>query len=480
MISTKNVSNGILIVAVVPVLFLLAAIAYSRPGYFTSQTYMAGLIGLELLAVALWRFRQIFFALLMYVFLSAGSNLPGSSFGTRGRWVFLGIGALAGSLIALKEGGKFRLGFFHLVSLSCVLAALASAAVSRYPDLAMLKALSLFLLFVYAASGARVAIEGRENRFLNGLVIGCEILVGGTAVLYAAGIEVMGNPNSLGAIMGVVGIPVLLWGMLASKELAKDRFTRRRRVAMFCLCVYLIYYSHARAGMLAALVSSALLCVGLREYKMLARGFGLLLVMIAAAAILRPQAVSTSVSGFTSDVVYKGKEQGVLASRQSPWNEAIDTIKSHVWFGTGFGTKDTAFESTMRTDNLAANFARAEYGSSYLAVVAWVGIVGMLPFVLLMFLIAGPVIRTFRWMRATRSVLHPAVPLALVVMAGLIHAGLEDWLFAVGYYLCVFFWSMAFVLVDIAPATSRISAFSLYARCNPWPSGQQALVPGRG
>jgi hypothetical protein len=27
----------------------------------------------------------------------------------------------------------------------------------------------------------------------------------------------------------------------------------------------------------------------------------------------------------------------------------------------------------------------------------------------------------------------------------------EDWLFAPGYYLCVFFWSLAFVLVDVAP-----------------------------
>jgi O-antigen ligase len=480
LISTKNVSNGIFVVAAVPVLFLLAALAYSRPGYFTNETYMAGFVGLEVLLLALWQFRQIFFPLLMYVFLSAGTGLPGASFGTRGRWVFLGIGALVGVLITLKEG-KFRLSFFHLVSLACVSAALASAAVSRYPDLAILKALSLLLLFVYAASGARVAVEGRENRFVDGLVLGCEFLVAVTAAFYAAGNEVIGNPNSLGAIMGVVAMPVLLWGVLTSRELSRDAFTRRHRVAMFFLCVYLVYYSHARAGMLAAVASCALLCVGLREYKILAKGFAFLLVMVAAAAILRPEAVSNSVSGFTSDVVYKGHEGGgVLASRESPWNEAVDTIKSHVWFGTGFGTKDTAFDSTMRTDNLAANFARAEYGNSYLAVVVWVGVVGMLPFVLLLLLLAGPVIRTFRWMRATGSALHPAVPLALVVVAGVIHAGLEDWLFAVGYYLCVFFWSIAFVLVDIAPATSRIPIFSSYFRRNPLPSERQVLVPGRG
>jgi O-antigen ligase len=480
LILTKDISNGVVAAVSIPVVFLLAGLAYLRPGYFTSATYMAVFIGLEVLAVALWQFRQAFFPLLIYVFLSAGTNLPGNSFGTRGRWIFLGIGALVGALITLKEG-KFRLAFFHLVSLSCVLAALASAAVSRYPDMAMLKALSLFLLFIYAASGARIAVEGRENRFLDGLVLGCEILVGVTAVFYAAGNEVMGNPNSLGAIMGVVAVPVLLWGVLTSRELSKGAFARRHRAAMFFLSVYLLYYSHARAGMLAAIASCALLCVGLREYKMLAKGFAFLLVMVAAAAIFRPEAVSNSVSGFTSDVVYKGHGGGgVLASRESPWNEAMDTIKSHVWFGTGFGTKDTAFDSTMRTDNLAISFARAEYGNSYLAIVVWVGVVGMLPFALLLLLLAGPVLRTFRWMRATGSALHPAVPLALVVVAGVIHAGLEDWLFAVGYYMCVFFWSMAFVLVDIAPATSRIPEFSSYSRRNPLPSERQVLVPGRG
>jgi hypothetical protein len=39
----------------------------------------------------------------------------------------------------------------------------------------------------------------------------------------------------------------------------------------------------------------------------------------------------------------------------------------------------------------------------------------------------------------------------MVIFAGLIHAAFEDWLFAPGYYLCVFFWSVAFVLIDFAP-----------------------------
>jgi hypothetical protein len=44
--------------------------------------------------------------------------------------------------------------------------------------------------------------------------------------------------------------------------------------------------------------------------------------------------------------------------------------------------------------------------------------------------------------------------LAGVLAAGLVHAAFEDWLFAPGYYLCVFFWALAFVMVDVLATTS--------------------------
>jgi hypothetical protein len=41
----------------------------------------------------------------------------------------------------------------------------------------------------------------------------------------------------------------------------------------------------------------------------------------------------------------------------------------------------------------------------------------------------------------------------MLVLAGMVHASFEDWLFAPGSYLCVLFWCMAFILVDVAPAS---------------------------
>jgi len=48
-----------------------------------------------------------------------------------------------------------------------------------------------------------------------------------------------------------------------------------------------------------------------------------------------------------------------------------------------------------------------------------------------------------------------AVAVVGVVIAGLVNAGFEDWLFAMGYYLCVVFWGLAFVLVDYVSLAER-------------------------
>jgi hypothetical protein len=80
---------------------------------------------------------------------------------------------------------------------------------------------------------------------------------------------------------------------------------------------------------------------------------------------------------------------------------------------------------------------------------------GVLPFLLLMLILFRKVVETLLWMVRTGNPCLPAVPLAMVVLAGMIHAGLEDWMFAPGNYLCVFFWSMAFIFVDQAPSPAR-------------------------
>lgn len=427
----------------------LALAAYARPGYFTSQIYLGGLLLLEFLIAAVWMYRQVFFPLVLVSFLFAGVDLPVGSFWVMGRWLFLGVGALAGLAIMLKSR-THRVGGFHALAFFAVLAALVSAAVCRYTGFALLKVLSLFLLFIYCATGVRLAVNGRENRFFSGLLIGCEILVGGLALLYFAGIQALGNPNSLGAVMGVVGAPILLWGTL----LQENSFVHHRRLLLCVLSLYLELHSHSRAGILAAFLSCGLLCVALRRYKLLAQGVIVILIATTASAIFDPDGFQRMVSEMTLSVVYKGKDPalGVLSSRQTPWQGAVESIRKHFWFGSGFGVTDNGQDASAHLSSFqTAEAATRENGSSYLTIMTWVGMAGVLPFAFMLLVLLGKVLRTIFWMLNTQDPLHPAVPLAMVIFAGLVHAFFEDWLFAAGYYLCVFFWSMAFVLWDVAP-----------------------------
>jgi len=442
---TERIPKAILVAAAAVLGALaLAYFAYSRPGYFSSQMYLGGLLLLEFLVAAVWMYRRVFFPLVILTFLLAGVDLPVGSVWTALRWVFLGVGALTGLFLMLKEHGH-HFGLFHVLAMFSVLATLVSAAVSLYPTVTLLKALSVLLLFLYGSTGVRLAVSGRQDRFFAGLVTGCEVFVGTIAAFYAAGIEAMGNPNSLGAVMGVVGAPILLWGTLVSEK----PFDRRRRMALYAIAMYLTYASQARAGMVAALISSGLLCLVLSKY--LARGVIVVAILFAASGILQPEKVSNSVSS----VIFKGDStRGLLTSRESPWQSAVDRISRHFWFGTGLGTIEKPQSANVRVGMFASSTAVAEEnGSSYLFIMAGVGLFGAVPFSLLLILLLSKIFRTVGWMIRTGSANHAAVPLAAVIVAGMIHAGFEDWLFAPGYYLCVMFWSLAFIFVDVAPSS---------------------------
>jgi len=443
-----------------------------RPGYFTNSTYLGGILALEIVLACLWRFDKVFFPVTMGCFLVAATGLPLSGPSFTIRWLFLAVGALVGFSIWMRTSRASHFGVFHLVALFCVLSALASASASATPITGSLKAGSLFLLFLYASTGGRVALAGREKAFVHGLVLACEVLVFVVSACYFAGFNIFGNPNNLGAVIGVVAIPVLLWAALV----AEDRAQAQRRYTALALCGVLLYMTACRA----ALVADALLAIGL---AMALRRPGLLLrVTFAVALFLELMAVANpshmgqlmdSVSG---RLIFKlqghPSHQGIFGSRETPWDDTISAVKRHPWFGTGFGTSEAGDEGSgiQGSSIYTVEGTNREHGSSYLAMAEYMGLLGILPFLLLLVLLMRTAAQAFHWMRRTGSPSHYAVPFALVTVAGLIHAGFEDWLFAAGSYLCVFFWVSAFLLVDLAAGTNanvRMPAAQPVARFAP-------------
>jgi O-antigen ligase len=449
-------------------------LAIYRPYMLFSTDILGAVLFGQLMLLGLWKFRERFFPLMLAAFVWAGTALPMSGAWNMGRWGVLAVGAVAGLVVYVRDH-THHFGLLHLMALFAVIAAIVSALVSTHPEVAILKAGSLFLLFLYAATGGRLAIISRELRFFSGLLLGCEVLVYICAVThFVFRYALFGNPNSLGAVMGVVAAPLLMWGYVvsASPDL------RRRRGAALALAVLLLLSTYSRASIVAAIVAFLMLCVGLRRYKLLVTGASLALVLaLCAVAVAPPEMPSGSM---VSVFVYKGHEQsGALGSRRSVWDQTVRSIRQHPWFGTGFGTSVTTYDS-MHAGMFASSTATSrEHGNSYLAISEWVGMLGVVPFLLMILLLLSQVVRVIAWMRRTGDPFVSAVPIAAVIAAGLVHAAFEDWMFAVGYYLCVFFWVLAFSLFDVLPALAPAAVpLVMPSTSRPWTENLRAAASG--
>lgn len=422
-----------------------------RPFLFANTTYLSAILFLEIVVACLWRFEKVFFPITMVCFLVAATELPLASESLTLRWFFLGVGALVGSIIWMRTNRTRHFGLFHLVALFCVFSAVASASSSVVARIGLLKVGSLFLLFVYASTCGRIAMLGREQSFVRGLVRVCEVLVFAVSGCYLVGYNMFGNPNNLGAIIGVVTTPILLWAALT----AEDRGERQRRYIALALCGILLYITVCRAAIIADAVVTIVLTLALRRPRMLVRAVFAGALLLETMAVLNPSHMSDFMDSLTGRFIFKMEGQtnpGIFGSRRTPWENTLSAVKRHPWFGTGFGTSDLGPGGSVTRESsiYTVEGTNREHGSSYLAMAEYMGMLGILPFIFLLILLFRAITRTYTLMRKTGSPFHYAVPFALVSLAGLIHAGFEDWLFATGSYLCVFFWVSAFLLVDLA------------------------------
>jgi O-antigen ligase len=442
------------VIIVVAGFVLLGFILYARPQYLANPQVLGAVIASQILLFSLARYKQFFFVILMAAFLWAGIDLPLSGSWLQGRWIVLAIGALTGLAIYMRDPNH-RFGLIHLMALSCVLSAVVSASVSAYPQEALLKSLSLFLLFLYGATGARLAVPLFEpQKFFRKLLVACEAITYVTAVAYLLlRWSIFGNPNSLGAIMGVVVVPVMLWGFLCAESI----MTKRRLGFCLALAIALLMSTYARAGIAGAAVACFTVCIAMRQYRLLIGGMAASLVIATLTAVLIPQPTGMIEDGAPKSIsslfLYKGKPaEDLMASRRGPWDQTVAVIKQHPWFGSGFGTSVTNRSATYfeltRARFVDSRMIR-EHGNSYLAIAEWSGLLGVFPFYLLIGATAAQAKTALMRLRRSGNIFAPTVPAAAILVAGLIDAGFEDWLFAVGYYLSVFLWAMTFILADL-------------------------------
>jgi len=278
--------------------------------------------------------------------------------------------------------------------------------------------------------------------------------------------------------MSIGVFPILLWGWLTSD----GPVAKGRRLVGLLLCVYLVHSSMARAGMASVMLVTVIFCVCLHQSRLLVKIAALALFVTSVSGMLAPEALYTQLGDLKDAVLYKGhKEQGVLGSRQGPWDDSIASIKQHPWFGTGYGTSPTGENAEVGYGRFSSSAEEnREHGSSYISIAEWVGLLGVLPFIALVVVTVSNVWKVCAWMRRTADPTHYSIPLAMVVLAGLIHASFEDWLFAVGSYPCLLFWVFAFVLADIVPGAAVVPAAGTVPRTSrPLPADFGAVVSNR-
>jgi O-antigen ligase len=203
------------------------------------------------------------------------------------------------------------------------------------------------------------------------------------------------------------------------------------------------------------------------------------LFLIAAGGMFAPQTLDQQLGDMEDALLYKGhKDQGVLGSRRTPWEKSIASIKEHPIFGTGYGTNPSGEDPGLGFGRFASSAETVrENGSSYTTIAEWVGLLGVVPFIALLGVALLNVWKVCAWMRRTGNPHHYSIPLAMVVLSGLIHANFEGWLFAVGSYLSIYFWIFAFLLTDLVPDAVEVPVPGVVF--HPSPASFGTVLPNR-
>jgi O-antigen ligase len=441
------------VLAAASVIFLLY-LSVRRP-YLFGESNVLALLVLVVAGFIASQYETHFWAIMIAVFLWAGSAFPLAGAMGLFRWVVLGLGAFLGIGYYVRSSTRIPFNYLHLLALFTVIAAFASAIVSVNPVITVLKALSLAGLFVYASIGARVLWSRNPEPFVRKLVLIAEGLVYFSAICYAAGFEAWGSSNSLGLIMGCLCWPVLLWRFM----LPPSRQGFPRRFFVLLVCGALLVLSLSRASMIAASLTSIFLLVGARRYRALLLGVSLFAAILLNTFLVAPRRFQAA----SETLMYKkGGRGNVMDSRQKPWERSVATFREHPWLGLGFGAADNSTDQRL-TYATTGQLTR-ERGSSYLTMLETTGVLGTLPCALLILALICEIWKVFLWLRRAGRVNQPAVVAAAIILAGLVNASFEDWMLAVGYYMSVIFWVLALSLRD-------------WMACPVWPEAQLVGEP---
>jgi len=255
-----------------------------------------------------------------------------------------------------------------------------------------------------------------------------------------------GNPNSLGAFVSLVA-PVLLLRIF--DPLHKRGPEPYANVALAISSLVFLLMSRSRAGILGTILGC-----GWWLYFSYRKAFRAFLGGVAVCGVITWAYFPGYLKSLDEVYLRKGGAY-VLQSREDLWGASWNAAKDSPVIGVGFGAAKGYSEDWEL--GFATSGASREKGSSYLALIEEVGVIG---FGLLMAPLAWALIGAADRLSRLRTRHPPAaefwstLTLSACLVGGLGNAFSEAWLTAAGFFTTVIFWMAFGVLASRLAAPS--------------------------
>ncbi len=419
------------------------------------------------------------------------------------RWPVLLVLAALSVAFALRRGGRPPTSAFVLAVAALAGLALLSALWSPRPLLSGAHA-GLFVLALGTCAALAWAAWGRPDTVslvVDGVLLGLALVALGGLVLLAVEYDraVMpattefaaryqglgGGPNTATMVMAL-GVP-----LVAQRLLRGQRWSRVATGVLLVVLLGSIVASGSRGALLAAFGGLAVLAVltpRARRQKALALG-GVAIALLVAIVVMRapdplpPGTPSTFVPPFPGhsespfepkgdfvdanfvlrledDVGHPGlgvadtrrRTRTLLNSsgRAQAWSGTVGLVAERPIAGYGFGLEDKAFVDRY------INFHSAVPENSYLGLSLQLGAVGILAFVTVFVLLFATGASAFRELDDRTRLLLAGC--AGAVASGLVLAGFQSFLYAIGSNAALTFWLAAFMVAAAAATRERAAA----------------------
>jgi O-antigen ligase len=312
------------------------------------------------------------------------------------------------------------------------LAAVATILTSYVPSLTALKALTLVAMIIFLGTTSRWLAEeagplavrrlgrGWVLFSMPALILSTYFWLRGDGASYSDGgfLGTTGNTNSFGALAAFL-LPLLAARLFGHKLSFSGSFLPSAGFVL--LIVYLLYISRSRASLLAFVVSMVV-CYFIEPRSQIFRvaaGGGVAVLLFLTA---RPESSINAIEQFA----YKGSAQhGILGSRLGLWVASTRDFMENPLMGIGYGITDSK-EERWQVDT-ATRGVKEERGSSPLAVLSQVGLLGGVPYLAAVLLVA---IRSVLFARQVHDPWLTAMTAS--VWAGITNSLFEGWMTSVG------------------------------------------------